>query len=110
MYANLYLKQFLIKLPLKKKPNYSDYKFSIKYPIDYRYLSFNHTTILKVIGNIRSPFVKISYFSHKFLSFKYYGFLKFLHCKTQKAIIKAEINYSWNESDDIQKAIFEDAV
>ena len=52
MYANLYLKQFLIKLPLKKKPNYSDYKFSIKYPIDYRYLSFNHLTTLKVIFKI----------------------------------------------------------
>lgn len=77
----------LIKLPFKKKSIYADYNFSLKYPIDYRYLSFNHFTIWKLIGKIKKPFWIIqNTLSSKLLIIKkvYWKFLNFCECKQIK--------------------------
>ena len=78
-----------------KKLNALYAKFEIydhaKYHNFYRFLSFKHNTTLKIISKISLNYAKISYFSHRFLSFKYYNFLRFLECKREKMSIEAEI-------------------
>lgn len=76
-----------LKLPFKKKPNYDDYRFCLKDPIDYRYLSFNHFTTWKMIVKIQKPYWIIqNALSSKLLIIKkvYWKFLNFCECKQIK--------------------------
>ena len=64
----------IIKLPFKKNPKFTDYNFTLKNPIDFRYLSFNHfTTIVKK---------------------SYWNFLSFCECKEIKKQDKIRLSFA----------------
>jgi len=81
--------KIILKLPFKKKSNYADYILSLKYPIDYRYLSFNHITTLKLIWKINKV-LKIGKIQNALNDFKinlhisHIRFLEFCSCKEIK--------------------------
>ena len=92
--------KIILKLPFKKNSLYSDYIFSLKYPIDYRYLSFNHTTTLKLIGKIRKV-LKIGKIQNALNDLRIdlivfnVRFLEFCSCKEIKKQDKLELSEAW---------------
>ena len=87
-----------LKLPFKKNALYSDYIFSLKYPIDYRYLSFNHITTLKLIWKINKV-LKIGKIQNALNDFKInlhianIRFMQFCECKQIKKYDKEYYEY-----------------
>ena len=87
----------IIKLPFKKNPKYDNYNFTLKNPIDYRYLSFNHLTILKKLWTIQKPFNKIQNNLNDFkinLHILNIKFLSFCECKEIKKQDKIRLSFA----------------
>tara|TARA_R110000824_G_scaffold164916_1_gene341381 strand:- start:487 stop:762 length:276 start_codon:yes stop_codon:yes gene_type:complete len=88
----------IIKLPFKKNPKFTDYNFTLKNPIDFRYLSFNHFTTMKIMFKIKYGIVKKiqKTLRHKLLIVKksYWNFLSFCECKEIKKQDKIRLSFA----------------
>ena len=90
---------YFIKTRITEKKKDS-YNFSLKYPIDYRYLSFNHTTTLKLIGNTKKV-LKIGKIQNALNSFKInlhianIKFCSFCECRELKRQDKIRLIEAW---------------
>ena len=90
--------KIILKLPFKKKSNYADYILSLKYPIDYRYLSFNHQNTLRIIVKIQKPIWKIqNALSSKLVKIQvsYIKFINFCECRELKRQNKIRLDMAW---------------
>ena len=92
--------KIILKLPFKKKSNYADYNFSLKYPIDYRYLSFNHQKTLRIIGKINKV-LGIGKIQNALNDFKInlhianIRFCRFCECRELKRQDKIRLAMAW---------------
>ena len=90
---------YFIKTRITEKKKDS-YNFSLKYPIDFRYLSFNHTTTLKLIGNIKKV-LKIGKIQNALNDFKInlhianIKFCSFCECRELKRQDKIRLIEAW---------------
>jgi hypothetical protein len=92
--------KIILKLPFKKNALNADYILSLKYPIDYRYLSFNHITTLKLIWKINKT-LKIGKIQNALNDLRIdlivfnVRFLEFCSCKEIKKQDKIRLNEAW---------------
>ena len=92
------IKEFIRKYITEKKKG--NYNFSLKYPIDYRYLSFNHITTLKLIWKINKT-LKIGKIQNALNDFKInlhianIKFIDFCECSELKRQNEKRLSLAW---------------
>ena len=90
--------KIILKLPFKKNALYSNYILSLNYPIDYRYLSFNHQNTLRIIVKIQKPIWKIqNALSSKLVKIQvsYIKFINFCECSELKRQNEKRLSLAW---------------
>jgi len=90
------LREFIRKYITEKKRD--NYNFNLKYPIDYRYLSFNHQKTLRIIIKIQKPLWKIqNALSSKLVKIQisYIKFINFCECRELKRQNKIRLDMAW---------------